>query len=235
MTPLARVVRLFRRPKTLGAREAYALWAESYPPQPHNALMRIEQSVMAPLVALSRPVCALDVGTGTGRYVSVLAAAGARRVVGIDLSAAMLARHAGGALVRGDACRLPFRDASFDVVTASLMVGDIERLGDWVAEIARVLAPGGHAIYSDFHPAWATARWRRTFATPDGRSFQIGYHPHDIADHLSCLEAHALDVRTVREPRLRRAGPAVPARRDPPVVVVFDAVKQGHRGFAPLR
>ena len=35
------------------------------------------------------------------------------------------------------------------------MVGDVADLGAWVREATRVLAPGGHLIYSDFHPSWA--------------------------------------------------------------------------------
>src|SRR4051812_40636254 len=50
------------------ARTAYGLWADTYPPWPHNPLMQAEQRVVAPLIAAARPVTALDVGTGTGRY-----------------------------------------------------------------------------------------------------------------------------------------------------------------------
>lgn len=207
--------------RQLPTREAYALWADSYPPWPHNPLMRLEQDIVAPLIASTSPVRALDVGTGSGRCLPILASTGARLVAGIDFSLPMLARQTSGLpRVCGDACRLPFRDASFDLVSSSLMVGDLADIGGWIAEVARVLATGGQLIYSDFHPAWTAGRWRRTFESADGRSFELAYCSHAIAEHVAALEQGSFDVRAVHEPRL--AGPA----GDAPVLVVFHAVKR---------
>jgi len=227
-----------RQRRTLPPGEAYARWADNYPPQPHNPLMRAEQGAMAPLVAATTPLCALDVGTGTGRYLPLLVAAGARVAVGVDLSMSMLARQRRPArLVCGDARRLPFRDGRFDVVTSSLMAGDLERLDAWVEEAARLLSPGGHLIYSDFHPSWATERWRRTFETADGQSFEVPYFPHDLDDHLAALESRAFDVQTIREPRLARSDRSAVGkrRRDLPIVVVIHAVKRGRPAFVGRR
>ncbi len=116
-----------------------------------------------------------------------------------------------------DACSLPFRDATFDVVCSSLMAGDVEHINPFLAEVSRVLSPGGHLVYSDFHPSWVTERWRRTFHTADGRLIELPYFPHPIDDHLSALESLSLSVRTIREPRIDGRGK--------PVVVVFHAVK----------
>ncbi len=207
-------------PTLLPAREAYAVWAPSYPPRPHNPLMAAEQAVVAPILELAVPGRALDAGTGTGRYLPLLASAGARFVVGIDMSLAMLEQRCGGEpCVCGDACRLPFGDATFDLVCASLMLGDVEDVGSWVREAARVLAPGGRLVYSDFHPSWAPQRWRRTFRGQDGRRFELAYFPHSIDEHLEHLERSSLRVQAIREPRIDG--------RPAPVVVVFHAVKPG--------
>jgi SAM-dependent methyltransferase len=204
------------------AREAYGLWADTYPPWPHNPLMQAEQAVVAPLIAATSPSTALDVGTGTGRYLPHLRDSGARLVVGVDLSLAMLGRHTQDARrICADACRLPFADASFDLVLSSLMVGDIEQLSHWTCEAARVLAPGGHLIYSDFHPAWSIEGWRRTFRTRTGQLVELEYFPHAIDEHLIALKRASLGVRTIREPRL--------AGRKAPVVVALHAVKAGLR------
>src|SRR5205814_720635 len=40
-----------RRPQMLPPQEAYAIWAESYPPRPHNPLMEMEQATVAPVLA----------------------------------------------------------------------------------------------------------------------------------------------------------------------------------------
>ncbi len=230
----------FRAPPPLPARDAYALWADTYPPRAHNPLMQLEQAIVAPMLASISSVRALDVGTGSGRYLPLLAQTGARLVVGVDFSRPMLARHEhGGPRVCADACRLPFGDATFDLISSSLMVGDVADLSTWVNEAARVLAPGGHLIYSDFHPSWATERWRRTFRAADGRAFDVAYFPHTIAEHLAALDARSFDVRAIREPRLTPpngiARPGRIRRSDRPVVVVFHAVRRRERQVARPR
>jgi malonyl-CoA O-methyltransferase len=228
---------------TLPAHDAYELWADTYPPVAHNPLMRVEQDVVEPILAHLRAHRALDVGTGSGRYVPLLAATGASLVCGVDFSLAMLKRGAAapfdGAQGRpgricGDACRLPFRRGAFDLVNASLMVGDIADVGAWTREMARVLTTGGHLVYSDFHPSWAQRGWSRTFRSADGAMHDLSFNPHAIEDHLSALEAAGLRVRAIREPRFSSqrddSEPGIKAFRrrwgNPQVVVVFHAVKE---------
>jgi len=202
----------------LPAREGYAVWADTYPPRPHNRLMAAEQEIVEPIIRGAEPRRALDVGTGTGRYLTLLRAAGARFVVGIDMSMPMLEhRECTTPRVCGDACRLPFADGQFDLVCSSLMVGDVADLDPWIAEATRVLAPGGHLVYSDFHPSWAARQWRRTFRAADGKEFELAYFPHTIDEHLERLEQQSLEIRAIREPRI--------AGRPTPVVAVFHAIK----------
>jgi len=94
----------------------------------------------------------LDVATGTGLVARELARRGAR-VVGLDQSEAMLAeavrrtRRAGfGERVRfvlGRAERLPFPDGAFDAVTFTYLLRYVDDPEATVAELARVLRPGG--------------------------------------------------------------------------------------------
>jgi malonyl-CoA O-methyltransferase len=232
--------RALGRRRVLPAQEAYALWAGSYPPSPHNPLMRAEQAAMAPIIQSTSPERALDAGTGSGRYLALLASTGARVVIGVDLSLPMLVSRARDprtlslpthsvARVCGDVRRLPFADASFDLISSSLMVGDVADLDGWVSEAARVLAPGGHLVYSDFHPSWATRRWRRTFHTADGRFFEVGYFSHTQAEHVTALEGRCFEIRAVREPRLAVHDPpaTLAEGHDVPVAIVFHAVKPG--------
>jgi malonyl-CoA O-methyltransferase len=223
--------------ETLAPRDAYQLWAATYPPFAHNPLMRVEQSVVGPLLAQVRAARALDVGTGSGRYLPLLVSAGAGAVVGLDFSMAMLARgigeQPGGAARRvcADATRLPFRRGAFDLVNASLMVGDVDDLGRWCREMARVLAMGGHLVYSDFHPSWAQHGWSRTFRGADGATHEIAFHSHSIDDHLTALTGAGFHVTAIREPRFTDDGdPEVKAFRrrwrNPRVVVVFHVVKE---------
>lgn len=89
---------------------------------------------------------ALDVGTGTGAGAATIAERfpGAE-VVGVDVSPAMLdqarALAPGITFVEGDASRLPFGDAEFDLVAHANMIPFLD-------EAARVLRPGGWTVYA---------------------------------------------------------------------------------------
>ena len=91
----------------------------------------------------------LEIGVGTGLISLPLHDAGVR-MVGLDLSEAMLRKlvdKAGGratfSVLRGDATRLPFRDAVFGGAVARHVLHLIPRWQDAVAELVRVVRPGG--------------------------------------------------------------------------------------------
>ncbi|HUG52354.1 MAG TPA: methyltransferase domain-containing protein [Vicinamibacteria bacterium] len=94
--------------------------------------------------AAGRPV--LEVGCGTGRWLSEAHRAGAR-AVGLDPSPAMLARARAlvpaASLVRGRAEALPFRDRLFGAVFCIFVVHHLDDAPRFVAEAARLLDPGG--------------------------------------------------------------------------------------------
>ena len=81
------------RQPLLEPREAYALWATSYPAHAHNPVMRAEERAMLGLMpAALHGQAVLDVGCGSGRYMLHALRRGAARVTGVDLSPHMLAR-----------------------------------------------------------------------------------------------------------------------------------------------
>jgi demethylmenaquinone methyltransferase / 2-methoxy-6-polyprenyl-1,4-benzoquinol methylase len=88
----------------------------------------------------------LDACCGTGDLALAAARAGGR-VTGLDFSDPMLerARRKGPELdwVRGDLLELPFADASFDAATVGFGVRNVESLERALAELRRVLRPGG--------------------------------------------------------------------------------------------
>lgn len=89
----------------------------------------------------------LDACCGTGDLAVAARRAGAREVVGLDFSEAMLerARRKEPAIewVRGDLLALPFPEASFDVATVGFGVRNVEELDAALRELRRVLRPGG--------------------------------------------------------------------------------------------
>jgi len=94
----------------------------------------------------------LDVGTGTGAVLRALAARPGRprRALGVDPSAAMLARVGplpeGWELVRADGARLPLDDASVDVALAAYVLHVAAAPEALLAELARALRPGGRLV-----------------------------------------------------------------------------------------
>lgn len=88
----------------------------------------------------------LDVGCGSGELLEHLQDQGARPG-GVDPAARMVelarARAVGADVRRGDVEHLPFDDAAFDAVLAVNAVQFADDLDDALAEIARVLVPGG--------------------------------------------------------------------------------------------
>ena len=87
----------------------------------------------------------LDVGCGNGAYRERLRARGAA-VTGCDLSIGMLEAARGSVLVNADAQSLPFRRSSFDVVLAAHMLYHVPDQRRAVAEMRRVLEPGGTCV-----------------------------------------------------------------------------------------
>jgi 2-polyprenyl-6-hydroxyphenyl methylase/3-demethylubiquinone-9 3-methyltransferase len=128
------------------------------------ALLRAEARqrtpwVLAHLAEAGRPCRVLDVGCGAGFLASPLAAAG-HQVIGLDAAAdslAVAARHDATGRVgwrRGDALALPFADGAFDAVCAMDVLEHVEAPARVVAEVARVLAPGGRFFFHTFNRTW---------------------------------------------------------------------------------
>jgi SAM-dependent methyltransferase len=103
-------------------------------------------------VASSAPQSLLDLGCHDGTWTSELAAAaGSRleRIAGVEIveEAAEEARRRGIEVVQADLNEpLPFEDARFDVVHANQVIEHLVDLDRFVAELRRVLRPGGRAI-----------------------------------------------------------------------------------------
>ncbi len=98
----------------------------------------------------------LDVGCGTGNYARTLTATTGCRVSGVEPSVRMR-EHARTAttwesLALGEAERLPFPDAAFDVVMSTDVIHHVGDRGAYFREAARVLVPGGRiATVTDSH------------------------------------------------------------------------------------
>jgi demethylmenaquinone methyltransferase / 2-methoxy-6-polyprenyl-1,4-benzoquinol methylase len=111
---------------------------------------------------------ALDLACGTGDIAYALSDRGTR-IVGLDITPRMIqlarAKHRDAARVNpeflvGDMMALPFRDSTFDVVTTGYGIRNVPQIAAALAEIHRVLRPGGVLLSLDFNrPANPVVRW----------------------------------------------------------------------------
>jgi SAM-dependent methyltransferase len=142
-------------------------WAEDlgYP----DELANVPESAVESFAGVANPwtmgrlaagerVLDLGSGAGTDSLVAAQMVGADGRVTGIDMTAAMLAkaRAAAGELgvtnvefVEGEAERLPFSDASFDVVVSNGVIDLVPDKDAVFAELYRVLVPGGRMQIAD--------------------------------------------------------------------------------------
>lgn len=126
------------------------------------ARVAVLDRVMLERVSLDSPSRVLDVGCGEGRFCRLLDGPG-RRIAGIDPTRAFIEaarqRHPGGDYRVAGAENLPFEDESFDLVVSYLSLIDIEPLEAALAEIARVLAPGGRLLLANLASHNSAGQW----------------------------------------------------------------------------
>ncbi len=105
------------------------------------------------LVAAKNPERILDIATGTGDLALLMAQTNAKEIIGADISEGMMEvgrkkvtaqnLDARIKLVYGDSENLPFTDNYFDAITVAFGVRNFETLEKGLADILRVLKPGG--------------------------------------------------------------------------------------------
>lgn len=136
---------------TLSLRRSYRLIAPFYDLAVDQATRGMRKHSLNGLPSM--PGTILLAGVGTGLDLPYLPAH--HRYVGLDLTDAMLKRslpragHLEFGAIQGDMHRLPFADASFDAVIAHLILAVVPQPALCLAEISRVLKPGGEALILD--------------------------------------------------------------------------------------
>lgn len=138
----------------------------------------------------------LDLAAGTGTSSVSLAKSGAD-IVAADFSAGMIevgrAKHPNITFVQADAMALPFKDGEFDAVTISFGLRNIEDPKKALAEMFRVLKPGGRIVICEF-------------STPQRALFRAGYGaymrylmPTIVGAASSNPEAYTYLAESIRE------------------------------------
>jgi demethylmenaquinone methyltransferase / 2-methoxy-6-polyprenyl-1,4-benzoquinol methylase len=156
-------------------------------------------------IVSAAPGCVLDVATGTAGVALQLVERTPARVVGVDLTEAMIRRgqanvvEAGRrdrvALIAGRGERLPFPDATFDALTFTYLLRYVADPQATLTELSRVVRPGGSVASLEFlappNPFWRFWWWMYTrLALPaagrlGGKAwYQVGkFLGPNISDH----------------------------------------------------
>jgi SAM-dependent methyltransferase len=118
-----------------------------------------------------------DIGGGTGNYALALKREGWEPVV-VDRSDEMLRQAAAKGLetVAGDAQQLPFEDATFDAATMISMLHHVEDRGAALAEVKRILGPGGRLVLKGYTREDAARLWILEYF-PSSRRWMEATHP----------------------------------------------------------
>ena len=149
--------------------------------------------------------CVLEAGCGTGLILKEVAPL-ARRAVGLDLSTGMLqkARARGLDVVHGSVTDLPFADGEFDLAYSFKVLAHVERIERALAELARVVRPGGHVI-AEFYNPWSLRGLIKRLKPPTRISTattdEAVYTRYDSLPAVRKLlppSLHVIDVRGVR-------------------------------------
>jgi SAM-dependent methyltransferase len=170
----------------------------------HDARIPLVEEVVA-----ARPHRVLEVGCGWGELAEWVARETGAEVVAIDLSPRMveLARERGVEALQADVQALPFADAEFDLVIAAWMLYHVPDLDRGLAEIARVLRPGGRIVAATnavdhLHELWSlVGRDRRAEGTFNDENGEAFLRPHfsRVVRHDVRFETTFPDEAAVRD------------------------------------
>lgn len=135
---------------------------------------------MRSLVLAKRPEFTLEVGCGTGYWLSALRDL-LPHACGLDYSLQMLrkaaARNSGARLVRGSAEALPFRPRTFDLIFCLNAIHHFGPLGDFIAEARRLLRPGGALAVIGMDPHHGRDYWCVYDYFPETRATDLARFP----------------------------------------------------------
>ena len=147
----------------------------------------------------------VDLGCGTGRWLEVLKRAGARSLVGVDLSREMLnlaeAKLGGAArLLCADYADAALASDSADIVFCNFVLSYIDDAEQFFRLVRRILRPGGLLYLSDVHPETASAQnWRRGVHA-DNSFREIRTHRRAISAVVELCRKAGLELGFALEP-----------------------------------
>jgi ubiquinone/menaquinone biosynthesis C-methylase UbiE len=185
----------------------YDRFASTYERERHHGYHRLIDELELEMVrryGAGRDV--LEAGCGTGLLLRETAGF-ARSAVGLDLSRGMLAGARGRDLsvVQGSLTAVPLPSASFDVVYSMKVLPHVPPIREAVAELARVVRPGGHLLLEFYNP-WSLRYLAKRLGGPAaisaGTTDRDVYTRYDTVGSASSYLSPDLELVAVRGVRV---------------------------------
>lgn len=180
----------------------YDTWADRYDEIDNPLIAQADVALEARAASLAG-ARVLELGCGTGRNARACLAHGARRYVGVDGSAGMLAiaraRHEDARITwlqadLVDGAAAATRDGAFDLALLCLVLEHVRDVAPVIAAAAAALAPAGRLLLLELHPALHARGVGANFRAGD-REVRLPSYRHDAAElSTACADAGLGDV-----------------------------------------
>lgn len=183
--------------------EGYNRWAASYR-QESNPIKNLSDELIEKFLPPLQGHSVLDAGCGPGKFCESAERQRASRIVGLDLSPAML-EIARQHCKSGDFRTVELSNwqptESFDVIICALVLGHLESLSPALDNLIASMKPGGLLLITDFHPFLTLQQSKRTFKdVPSGKSVEIRHYLHMFQDYFRIFQEKDAKVETMLEP-----------------------------------
>ncbi|HEX7599595.1 MAG TPA: class I SAM-dependent methyltransferase [Polyangia bacterium] len=207
----------------------YDRFAATYERERHRGYHRLIDELELELVRRYGSGCdVLEAGCGTGLLLAETARV-ARKAVGLDLSKSMLglAQHRGLEVVQGSLTALPLPDQSVDLVYSMKVLAHVPPIREALAELARVVRPGGHLLLEFYNPRSLRylAKWIGGAAPiADGTTDRDVYTRYDTLKTARSYLPDSLEFVGVRGVRV--VTPASQVFRVPVLAALFERAER---------
>ena len=134
-----------------------------------------------------------------------------------------------GDFLAGTFAPLPVPDALFELALNALVLEHLPEVAGPIAELARVVVPGGAIVVSVFHPFFVLRGIPAHFKHVDAVEYEMPSHVHLVSDYVRAVKQAGLVLDDMVEPivddEIVRALPNFQKHRGHPLAVIFRASK----------
>jgi ubiquinone/menaquinone biosynthesis C-methylase UbiE len=187
----------------MNVKQAYNNWAAQYDTNLNKTRDLEARSLRSMLADMAFDSC-LEIGCGTGKN-TVWLMEKAKQVTAVDLSEEMLAKARQKInspkvnFLQADITKpWHFSNASYDLVTFSLVLEHIENLGEVFEKTAAALRSGGHMYIGELHPFKQYTGSKARFETEQGVQVVTCYN-HHVSEFVQSARQHGLMIVDIKE------------------------------------